>query len=76
LKRNFQDAFTLGFRVGNLYQVVGSPLGTMSCDTFLLWHQRFAHCKTLPDVREMVIRMLEFKESMKVHVQDASKEIL
>ena len=44
LKRNFKDAFTLGFRVDTLYQVGGSPLGAMSCDTslqFELWHRRF-----------------------------------
>jgi len=28
-----KEAFTHGFRVGNLYQVVGSPLGTMLVDT-------------------------------------------
>ena len=65
-KRNFKDAFTLGFRVDTLYQVGGSPLGAMSCDTSLqseLWHQRFAHLhyKALPDVRQMVTGMLEFK---------------
>lgn len=64
--RNFKDAFTLGFRVDTLYQVGGSPLGVMSCDTSLqseLWHQRFTHfhCKALPDVRQMVIGMPEFK---------------
>ena len=40
-KRNFKEAFTLGFMVDNLYQVEGSPLGAMSCDTSLqseLWH--------------------------------------
>ena len=52
-KRNFKDAFTLGFRVCTLYQVAGSPLGAMSCDTSLqseLWHRRFAHLhyKALP----------------------------
>lgn len=31
--RIFKDAFTHGFKVGNLYQVVGSPLGTLSVDT-------------------------------------------
>ena len=39
--RNFKEAFTLGFRVDSLYQVGGSPLGAMSCDTSLqskLWH--------------------------------------
>lgn len=40
-KINFKAAFTLGFKVDNLYQVGGSPLGVMSCDTSLqyeLWH--------------------------------------
>jgi len=32
-KNNVKDAFTLGFRVDSLYQVKGSPLGVMSCDT-------------------------------------------
>ena len=55
-KRNFKDAFTLGFRVDTLFQVGGSPLGAMSCTTSLqseLWHQRFAHIhyKALPNVR-------------------------
>jgi len=55
-KMNFKDAFTLGFQVDTSYQVGGSPLGAMSCDTSLqseLWHQRFAHVhyKALPDVR-------------------------
>ena len=65
-KRNFKDAFTLGFRVDTLYQVGGSPLGAMSCDTSLqskLWHRRFAHLhyKALPDMRQMVTGMPEFK---------------
>ena len=34
-KNNVKDAFTLGFRVDSLYQVGGSPLGVMSCDTTL-----------------------------------------
>ena len=34
-KNNFKDAFTLGFRVDSLYQIGGSPLGVMSCDTTL-----------------------------------------
>ena len=61
-KKNFKDAFTLGFRVDSLYQVGGSLLDVMSCDTSLqseLWHRRFAHLhyKALPDVRKMVTRM-------------------
>jgi len=65
-KKNFKDAFTLGFRADSLYQVGGSPLGVMSCDTslqFELWHQRFAHLhyKALPDVRKMVTGMPEFR---------------
>eukprot|EP00253_Pinus_taeda_P030163 PITA_30163 len=64
-KKNFKDAFTLGFRVDSLYQVGGSPLGVMSCDTslqFELWHRRFAHLhyKALPDVRKMVTGMPKF----------------
>eukprot|EP00253_Pinus_taeda_P026918 PITA_26918 len=39
-KRNFKNAFSLGFRVGTLYQVAVSPLGTMSCATSLQCHQR------------------------------------
>ena len=45
-KRNFKEAFTLGFKVDTLYQVGGSPLGAMTCNTTLqseLWHRRFAH---------------------------------
>ena len=65
-KNNVKDAFTLGFSVDSLYQVDGSPLGVMSCDTTLqseLWHQRFAHLhyKALPDVRQMVTGMPEFQ---------------
>ena len=65
-KRNFKDAFTLGFRVETLYQVGGIPLGAMSCNTSLqseLWHHRFAHInyKALPDVRQIVTSMTEFK---------------
>eukprot|EP00253_Pinus_taeda_P036299 PITA_36299 len=65
-KKNFKNAFTLGFRVDSLYQVGGSPLGVMSCDTSLqseLWHRRFAHLhyKALPNVRKMVTRMPEFR---------------
>eukprot|EP00253_Pinus_taeda_P001425 PITA_01425 len=65
-KKNFKDAFSLGFRVDSLYQVGGSPLGVMSCDTSLqseLWHRRFAHLhyKALPDVRKMVTGMTKFR---------------
>lgn len=34
-KKNFKEAFTLGSQVDSLYQVGGSPLGVMSCDTSL-----------------------------------------
>jgi len=34
-KGNFKDAFTPGLRVDTLYQVGGSTLGAMSCDTYL-----------------------------------------
>ena len=65
-KKNFKDAFTLGFRVDSLYQVGGSPLDVMTCDTSLqseLWHRRFSHLhyKALPNVRKMVIVMPEFR---------------
>eukprot|EP00253_Pinus_taeda_P033869 PITA_33869 len=65
-KINFKDAFTLAFRVKTLYQVGGSLLGAMSCDTSLqseLWHPRFSHLhyNPLPDVRQRVTRMPEFK---------------
>eukprot|EP00253_Pinus_taeda_P002162 PITA_02162 len=65
-KKNFKDVFTLGFRVDSLYQVGGSSLGVMSCNTTVqseLWHQRFSHLhyKALPDVRQMVTTMPEFK---------------
>ena len=52
-KINLKDAFTLGFKVDNLNQVAGSPLGTMSCDSSVLWHQRSVHLHygALPDVR-------------------------
>ena len=72
-QRNPKDAFTLGFRVEGLYQVGGSPLGALTCDTFLqseLWHRRFAHLhyKALLGVRKMVTVMPKFhmKEFVKV----------
>ena len=34
-KKNFKETLTIGFRVDTLYQVGGSPLGAMSCDTNL-----------------------------------------
>ena len=34
-QRNFKDDFTLRFRVEGLYQVGGSPLVAMTCDTSL-----------------------------------------
>eukprot|EP00253_Pinus_taeda_P001599 PITA_01599 len=68
--KNFKDAFTLGFKVDTLYQVGGSPLGAMSCDTSLqseLWHRRFVHLhyKALPNVRKMVTGIPEFKVEQK-----------
>ena len=65
-KKNFKDSFTLGFRVDSLYQVGGSPLGVMSCDTSLqseLWHQKLVHLhyEALPDVRKIVTGMPEFR---------------
>ena len=32
-KKSFREAITIGFRVDTLYQVGGSPLGAMPCDT-------------------------------------------
>ena len=32
-KKSFKEAITIGFRVDTLYQVGGSPLGAMTCDT-------------------------------------------
>ena len=65
-KSNFKEAFTLGFKVDTLYQVGGSPLGAMTCNTTLqseLWHQMFAHLhyKSLPKARKVVTGMPEFK---------------
>ena len=40
-KKSFKEAITIGFRVDTLYQVGGSPLGAMTCDTICqtkLWH--------------------------------------
>ncbi len=40
-QRNPRDAFTIRFRAEGLYQVGGSLLGAMTCDTSLqseLWH--------------------------------------
>lgn len=64
-QRKHKDAFTPRFRVDDLYQVGGSPLGALANDTSLqseLWHWRFAHLhyKALPRVRKMVTGMLEF----------------
>eukprot|EP00253_Pinus_taeda_P004754 PITA_04754 len=64
-KNNVKDAFILGFRVDSLYQVGGSLLGVMYCDTSLqseLWHWRFSHLhyKALLDVGQMVTGMPEF----------------
>lgn len=64
-KRNPKDVFTLGFRVEGLYQVGGSHLGALTCDTSLqfdLWHRRFVHLhyKALFEVRKMVIGMPKF----------------
>ena len=32
-KNSFKEAISIGFRVDTLYQVGGSPLGAMTCDT-------------------------------------------
>ena len=64
--KNFKDAFILGFKVDSLYQIGGSPLGAMSCDTSLQpeqWHWRFAHLhyKALLDARKMVTSIPKLK---------------
>ena len=64
-KRNFKEAFTLGFKFDTLYQVGGSPLGAMTCNItlqFELWHRRFAHLhyKALPEAKKVVTRMPDF----------------
>ena len=58
----------IGFRVDTLYQVGGSPLGAMTCDTIRqtkLWHRRFEqpHYKALPEARKVVMRMPEFSNN-------------
>ena len=65
LKKNFKESLTIVFRDDTLYQVGGSPLGDMSCDTTLqtkLWHRRFAqlHYKALPGARKVVTGMPKF----------------
>ena len=65
-KKSFKEAIMIGFRVDTLYQVGGSPLGAMTCDTIRhteLWHQRFGHLhyKALPEARKVVTGMPEFK---------------
>ena len=66
-KKNFKEALSISFRVDTLYQVGGSPLGAMSCDTTLqtsLWHWRFAHLhyKALPKARKVVTGIPEFRD--------------
>ena len=66
-KKSFKEALPIGFRVNTIYQVGGSPLGAMSCDTTRqteLRHRRFAHLhyKALPEVRKVVTGMLEYKD--------------
>ena len=56
-KKSFKEAITIGFRVDTLYQVGGSPLGVMMCDTIRqieLLHRRFGHLhyKALPEEKE------------------------
>ena len=65
-KKSFQEAITIGFRVDTLYQVGGSPLGAMTCDTIRqteLWHRRFGHLhyKALPEARKVVTGIPDFK---------------
>ena len=64
-KKSFKEAISIGFRVGTLYQVGGSPLGAMTCDTIRqteLWHRRFGHLhyKALPEARKVVTGMPDF----------------
>lgn len=64
-KRSPKDAFPLGYRIDGLYQVGGSPLGTLTCDTYFqseLWHRRFTHLhyKALHGVKKMVTSMPNF----------------
>ena len=35
-EKSFKEAIMIGFRVDTLYQVGGSPLGAMTCDTMAL----------------------------------------
>jgi len=77
-KKNFKEALSIGFRVDTLYQVGGSPLGAMSCDTTLqteLWHRRFAHLhyKALPEARKVVSGMPEFKNDHEGVCQSCAK---
>ena len=36
--KSFKEAIMIGFRVDTLYQVGGSPLGEMTCDT--IWQTK------------------------------------
>ena len=71
--RIFKDAFTHGFKVGNLYQVAGWSIGD-----HVSWHISSitpeVYCGALPDVSQIVSGMPEFKKSMTVHVWDVPKE--
>ena len=67
-KKSFKEAITIGFRVDTLYQVGGSPLGAMMCDTVQqteLWHRRFGHLhyKALLEARKVVMVMPEFSNN-------------
>ena len=45
-KKNFKEYLSIFFRVDTHYQVMGSPLGAMTCDTTPqteLWNQRLSH---------------------------------
>ena len=59
----------IGFRVDKLYQVGGSTLGAMTCDTIRqteLWHRRFGHLhyyKALPEARKVVTGMPKFSNN-------------
>ena len=65
-KKSFKEAIKIGFRVDTLYQVGGSPLWAMTCDTICqteISPLRFGHLhyKALPEARKVVTGMPEFK---------------
>ena len=65
-KNIFKEGIMIGFRVDTLYQVGGTPLEAMTCDTVSqtkLWHRSFGHLnyKSLLEARKVVTRMPNFK---------------